>query len=316
MIFTSTYIPVNMNRNTCTVHSAYKSFPEKELLQAYEVVRGKTVPGIDYEDGLVMFDNNFYCWTTAEVYLAMEAYKNAKENNFSFYVIKSEDGEPCLFVSKAFKGHRLIVDAYTMHTVLLGNKQLINRASTLIDKTVPLRYAFNLFNTFKAVESGTGKLVSGLILDRDTADETYVPNSMIVNFADVSSSYSIDEITEFRAILEDRSVVTDSFKCEDNYLIRHDQVEWPPVPMEYIRQLVESYDKIKEKKNDYTALVDENFITRLFVSKNLRYVVNAETFECVVIKNQFLKTLLESYMCRDFVDRDELGLTWMLAKAE
>lgn len=318
-MFTSTYIPVNINRNTATIYSAKKLFPVEELKQAYAVLQGANIPGVCLEQGMINFDENPYLsWTIPEVYLAMECYTNAVNNgNFSFYTVNSEDGYPLLFVSKSFKNHRLLVNSFTLQTILVSNKKLVSKIASLIDKTVTASYAVNLFDTFRSIEEGSSKIVNALLIERDTDDESLVVNPIITFMSEVNIVYGYDLLEELRAVREDKTLVTDSIHFEDGHYIRHDLSKpWPPMPQDHVDNLLEMYDKLKDRKNNYIPLVDENWTTRLFVSTNFRYLINANTFECIIVNNQQLRRLLESYTYRNSITYDELSMVWMLMKSE
>lgn len=317
-MFLSTYLPVNMRRKNCAVYSNEKVFPESKLLKAYDFITNHPVDGVYLNDGNVAFlDSPDVIWTYPEIYLAYEAYNQAAVNNFSFYSVKDEHGIPQLFISKAFKGHRILVNAFTMHSVLLGNKQLVNKAANLIDKTSTCHYCVDLFNTLQAIELGSAKFLPAVLVMKDQDDEYMAVSPLTTLMSEMTTEYASDLINEFKQVRENKAIVTESVKFENDRFVRTDLPKsWQPMSTEHIDYIISTYDKIREKKSNYVALINENYETELFFSTNYRYLVNAKTFECVVIKNQHTKSLLIDFASRNTIPTDKLQLAWMLAKTE
>lgn len=316
-MFISTYLPVNMHRTNCAIYSSEKIFPEDKLLKAYSFVTGHDVEGVIWKDGNIVFENdNETIWTLPEIYLAYEAYNNAAMNKFSFYMVKDPDNIPQLFISKAFKGHRILVNAFTMHSVLVGKQQLVNKVASMIDKTATSHYCVDLFNTIRDIEKGSAKFLPALLVNRDTEDEYLAMSPMMTALSDVTTLYAKDVIEELSAINENKELVTESFKYENDKYIRTDTCIWQPMSQEHVNYVLDTYAKTKEKKSNYIELHNDNYVTELYFSTNHRYLVDAKTFECVVIKNQHTRELLISFSKRLSVSSDELQLAWMLAKTE
>lgn len=316
-MYTSTYIPVNIHRTNCAIYSNEKSFPEDKLVKAYQSISGKTVSGVVLEDGYVTFvDAPEIRWTLPEIYLAYQAYDAAMQNNFSFYIVSNEVGIPQLFISKSFKGHRILVNAFTMQTTLLTDKQRVNKVASLIDKTASGRYCIDLFNTMRDLESGSAKFLPAIMLFRDTDEECLVVSPMTTILTEITNTYGADVISELRSILSGETEETESFKKTGDKIVRTDSPIYAPLPIDFAEYLVDLYDKIRSKKNNYLELLNEEHEPELYFSTNQRYLVNAKTFECIVIKNQHTKLLLSTYAAMDHVSKDQLAVTWMLAKTE
>lgn len=316
-MFISTYLPVNMHRVNCAIYSSEKVFPEEKLLQAYSFITGHAVEGVEWNDGNVTFtDDPDTLWTLPEIYLAYEAYNQAAINKFSFYVVKDAENIPQLFISKAFKGHRILVNAFTMHSVLLGKQQLVNKAASMIDKTATSHYCVDLFNTMRDIERGSAKFLPAIIVNKDTEDEYMSVSPMLTAFTDVTTYYAKDVLDELREIRDDHNKVTKSFKFENDMYVRYDSRTWRPLSPEHVDYILNTYDNIKTKKSNYIEFHNENYETELYFSTNFRYLVDAKTFECIVIKNQHTRNLLISFSKRCLVTSNELQLAWMLAKTE
>ena len=318
-MFVSTYLPVNMRRMNCAVYSNEKVFPEDKLLAAYSFITGKSVEGVLMEKGCVSFiDSPETSWTLPEIYLAYEAYKTAAMNNFSYYMVKDKTGIPQLFVSKAFKNHRILVNAFTMRSILLTKLASVNKAASLIDKTVSSTYCVDLYNTLKAIEKGSGKYLSALIVDKGGNDEFLAVSPLTTVMSEVTTMYGIELIDEFRKVCEDHTYESD-YVVVENDRVRYKMCprSWPLMTFDFLESIVDTYDKVDKKKSNYVALYKaEDYEPALYFSTNHRYLVNANTFECIVIKNQHTKSLLINFAMRQLVSSDQLQLAWMLAKTE
>lgn len=318
-MFLSTYVPVNMHRMNCAVYSNEKSFPEEKLLSAYAMVNGENAEGVYMRDSCVMFiDDPTIHWTLPEIYLAYEAYRQAKLSNFSYYAAKDKNGIPQLYISKSFRGHRLLVNAFSMHTILLGNTQLVAKAASLIDKTLTNRDSVDLFNTMVAIESGSSKFLPACIVYRDTADEYMAVSPIMTPGAAINTMYGSDEMEEIVHLYNGKEPL-DGFsyvKTANGDFHRTDVNTDAVLPGDVARYLVDVYSRAKEKKSNYVELRNENFVVEMYFSTNHRYLVNARTFECIVIKNQHVKTLLTAYAKQYTISSDQLQLAWMLAKTE
>lgn len=316
-MYRSTYLPVNMNRLNCAVYSAEKVFPKEKLEQAYAFVTGKSVEGVMWVDGNVTFisDTNIN-WTIPEIYLAHNALETAMENNFSFFMVKDDNDIPQLFVSKAFKGHRILVNAMTFQTILIGNRQLLNKAASMIDHSYSSLFCFNFFNTVAAIESGSSKFLSAVLVNKDTDEEYMAVNPLTAMYADAVDKYYADELEEMREIRVGNVNETKSFLRIDDTIKRKDLEYWPALPFDHVDWLIETYVKIREKKSNYIPLINDDNEPESFFSVNQRYLVDAASFECIVIKNKSVKELLTALAQKPHNSHDQLMLMWMLAKTE
>lgn len=316
-MFISTYIPVNMKRSNCAVYSEEKVFSEEKLVAAYSYLKGDEVVDVTYNNEYVSFTSSpDIRWTIPEVYLAYEAYRQASINDFSYYVVKNKEGIPQLFVSKSFKGHRLLVNAFSMRTVLLGKVQLVNKAASLIDKVISNIQAINIFDTLSSIEEGRAKFLSAVLVGRSTADESLAINPMTTLYSESIEDYPHELIQEFEILLKGDVTETESLLVVNNLVTHKELKHWPPMKMDHVGSIVELYYKTLEKKSNYVPIYDPNWTPKLYFSTNKRYLVNANTFECVVIVNQHTKDLLWCLAEKRVNSSDQLHLAWMLAKTE
>ena len=317
-MFLSTYIPVDMHRVNCAVYSAEKVFPEKRLLEAYKLVTGEHSDCVYGEDGCITFiDDPSIKWSLPEVFLAEEAYRQAKESNFSYYRACNEEGIPQLFISNQFKGHRLITNAFSMRTIILCNTKLVSKAASLIDKTISNLASVDLFNSMSAIEAGSAKFLPGLIAYRGTSEEFLAVSPTMTPLAVQGTIYGSDEMEEIKVLVEGGEMTDDfSYVKGEKGIYRNDIDKSSIIPEDVAEYLVKVYNSMKEKKSNYVELVNDDYVTDFYFSTNHRYLVNARTFECVVLKNQHLKSLLTSLSKATTVSKDQLQMVWMLAKTE
>lgn len=326
-MYYSTYIPVNINRQNGAIHSRREKFAVTKLCEAHnllckvtpncdeEIEEGVTSGDAYMEDGVVKFHTDLTIqWTIPEVFLAYEALKTARETNFCFYAVLDEEGIPQLFVSKMFKGHRMVVNAFTMKSILLGNKQLITKVASMIDHKVDRITSQLMFDTLLNMENGDCKYLSAVICNKGTLDEYMAVSPMTNLYSDYSVVYGIDYINEFKEIIDKGASVTESFTVTNERLTHNKLATFPPMAMEHVRHIVELYDKTKEKKSNYVELNSDEYLTLYYYSTNGRYLINATTFECVVVDNQNVKKLLTSFVTKGICSTDGLNLAWRLAK--
>lgn len=317
-MFYSTYLPVNMNRTECVVYSVDKAFPIEMLLKAHAVVTGTEIDGVTFDTGIISFDSDpDIHWTVPEIFLALEAYNVANENNFSFFVIRSVEGVPQLFVSTQFYGHRILVNAINMKSILVGQQHLLSKITSLIDKRAEYKYCQDLFDAVSTIVKGSSKILQGLICNKGEEDETLCVNPLTTLYNDATVYYGLDLIEDFRKVMNDHTLRTGSVAFENNKFVRTDLGDWwPPMNMEHVTSIIELYNKTLEKKSSYVPIVDGDYAPKLYFSVNKRYLVNADTFECVCVKNQHLKDLLTIMAKNRNNSQSELLMIWMLAKSE
>lgn len=315
-MFLSKCIPVNVKRTNCVVYTMNKCFDEAHLKAAYLFLTGNKSDGVYIDENNVKFiDAPELSWTFGDVYRAYDAYDVAVRNNFSFYMVKNSEGTPQLFISKAFHGCRILVNAFTMQSVLLKKKKLVDKAASLIDKTIEFFECMNIFRTLSDIENEKGKYLSGLICYKGTDDEFLAVNPMTTLMSDVTTNYYVEVVDEMRKALADPDS-SEMFSFENNHFVRTQPAIWAPMTVDHFQNIIELYDNLLAKKSNYVEITDTDYNTRLYFSTNYRYLVNADTFECVIIKNQHTQDLLIQMVKQGANKFDMISLIWMLAKRE
>lgn len=317
-MFRSTYLPVNMQRINCAVYSNEKCFPKDSLLEAYKVASGDYSTTMTMSDGYItsMTDPTVH-WSMEEVFLAYQAYDQAEKANFSFYMAKDKTNIPQLFISKAFKGHRILVDAFSMRSITLGNRQLVTKAATLIDKTITMRESTDLFHTMCAIEQGSAKFLPALLVGRGTSEEYIAFSPMTMPWSENTTFFGTDLIKEIIEVMNGAGSCGSVSRNERGDIYRNDMDGiYQPMSEDVVAYIVDIYYRTMDKKSNYVELYNPNYEVELFLSTNNKYLVNAKTFEVVVLKNQHVKNLLMEFVKMQTVSSDQLQLAWMLAKTE
>ncbi|MCM1235271.1 MAG: hypothetical protein NC489_34655 [Ruminococcus flavefaciens] len=269
------------------------------------------------ENNMVTFaEEPEYKWTIPDVYLACEALHSAEENNFSFYTVSNKEGIPQLFVSKAFKQCRLLVNALTFRTVLVTKPNLVRRISVMIDMKYSNFYCMNLFDVISELENGASNYLDAIIVGRDTDDETMIVNPITTLYSDDNIYYAREMVEEYRTILSKSGEETEYVELADDMIRRKNVENFTPISTAHAKNMVELYDKLLAKKCNYVDLVGDDYETHFYVSTNWRYLVSATTFECVVVTNINIKKLLQSYVAQSTTPVSDLTLCWMTARTE
>lgn len=327
-MFKSTYLPVNMFRTNCVIYSAEKCFPEKRLLLAHRYLTEGHIDGVLFDNGRVTFmDAPDMIWTVAEIYLAYEAYRVAKENKFSYYIVADSNGNPLLFVSKAFKNSkvidskeyrqsRILVNASTMYSTLVTDPILVNKVASMIDKVITPSFAYYFYNTITDMERNSHKYIQAVIINRDTEDEMLCTSPITTVQAEVSTSFGIELLTDLKKVYEDHTCQTEYVEYVNKRYVRKVTASLEPMSSKLVEYVLRLYEKTRSKKNNYIELFDENYETLLFFSTNYRYLVNAKTFEIAVVKNQYLRQRLINCSMHNPNDKTELLIMWEQAKME
>lgn len=320
-MFFSNYLPVNIKRDNAAVHTVDNVFPVKLLTIAHEaLVNNTNADGkVIFNDGTVSFsEHSNISWLISDIYMAWEAYSLAEKNNFSFYSVCNLEGIPQLFISKSFKNHRILVNAVTFHSILVSKQALVRKVSCMIDKKFPTMFCMDLYQTIEKLESGSTKYLDAIIVDRDTDDEYMAVSPITAMYTDNTLWYGADLISEYRDVLANPELKTKSAAIVDDHFIRPDLREgtWCPMPVEHVKGIVNLYDKLLAKKNNYIALYGDDYNTHYYVSTNWRYLVRARTFEVIVIKSLQMRQMLQKYATASSTPVAELELMWLLAKDE
>lgn len=318
-MFYSRYLPVNIKRKNAGVYTENGFFPA-ELLQMAETAltnREKASPEVIVEDGVVTFVNNpEYKWSTPDVYLACESLRIAQQENFSFYIVANKEDIPQLFVSKAFKQHRILVNAMNFRTCLVTKPNLIKRVAAMIDGKYDESYCYDVFDVIDHIERGNSRYLDAIICQRDTEDEAMIVNPVTTLYAEDNFIYSKDVIEEYRRLLENPEAETEYVKIEQDLFVRKNVTGYQPVTPAFAKSIVQLYDKLLEKKNNYLYVNGDDYEVYLYISTNWRYLVNARTLECIVLQNSNVSKLVQSYITDGSTPVSKLKLCWMLASEE
>lgn len=314
-MFHSTYIPVQQDGHDGIYH-ATKYFDGGRLKLAVQLLKnpGSEVEGVKISAGNVYFtDDKTLAWPVFEVFMAHNALKIAEESDFWFTPIKSKDDVIQLFISKQFHERCILVNALTMHSLLLKNKAHIQTLQNLKSGVRSYVYLQRLFIMLEGVDVGTMSILSAIRATTPDGEQYMVTNPYTYPFHDEIDSYSVEILEEFRQILKDKVRRTESFESSHGNIIRIDGAPFPVIPKDIASTLVKTYDTIVENKSNYIAVYNPDMEDYLYWSTNKRYLVRADTLECVIVKNDFVKKLLSTVADGGVNDPSHLDLIWRLA---
>lgn len=318
-MFFSKYIPVNIRRSSAAIHHPNGVFPVDYLLQAEAALSCDfgLNKNVIVQDGIVTFPMNPNLrWTIPDIYLACEAYHTAYDNNFSFYTVTSDNKHPQLFVSKSFKGHRVLVNAHTFESLILTKPNIIKRVASMIDHHYSFQYCMDFFNTAKALESNNGKFLDAIIVDRESADETMIVSPLMSMYANDNIYYPKQLLDEYFALLINPNTETELAEVEGDVIKRKNVVNYEPVTLVFARELIETYQKLLNGKSNYLTLCDESYESCYYLSTNFRYLVNARTFEVRIIENMNMKQQLMEFAAVGKAPLQSLDYCWQMVNVK
>ena len=315
-MFFSTYVPVNVPRNSCAVYSSAKVFDKAHLMRAVSYLNGEGAnDGTFMDRGCVTFmDAPDLHWKISEVFQAYHALDQAQKNNFSFYMVKDTNGVPQLFVSNAFKGHRILINALTYRSVLITHQHLVNKIAPMIDKSYDYTYCQTVYRAIEDIESDKNKYLNALILDSGTKEEEMVLNPITIMYGDVIGSITAICLEELHSIVFDGVHETDSFVVSGSFIERKNLSYYPKIHPDYVKFIYDIYVKCKERKSNYVPIYDNHGEPALYFSTNNRYLVDAKTLECTDVKNQNVKGVLKIMTTQESVSDNDLYMIWELAR--
>lgn len=322
----SDYIPVNLNRNNAMVYSSTEVYPVDLLIKVHDALTSGNNNDVIVNDGVItMLTQPDVKWHLTDFYLAHNAYTVAMQNKFSYYVVKNEHDVPALFISKQFNGQRILCNAYTMESVLVSSKKYISKISTMIDHTYPNKYCMNLFNVISNIMKGSSRYISAILVFKGNAEMEHLRISPIMApYTDGwFFGYTPDLLKEFREILEG-ATETDSLTYASGVVaFKPDALEEgiviPPFSYNYMSDVVNLYDKVLKKNVSYLPIYVETSTgieVHSYISTDGTTLVNAETFECIKLRNLQAIKLFAVFASRESCSASELQMGWSIAKTE
>lgn len=314
-MFYSTYIPVNVNRVNCAIYSNEKVFDKERLVRAYEHLSGINCHnGVTMtHEGVSFIDSPEISWSIAEVFLAHEALVNAEKNKFSFYAVRDMDGIPQLFVSRAFSGQRILINAFTTRSILVTNPQHVSKIASMIDKQFDYVYCQELYSMLESISRGNNKYLDALIVGSGSKDEYMVLNQYTVTYGNIIDCIGADTIMDLADMIDNKLEENEQFIQKDGYIRRTDVTYWPTLLVSQVKFIINLYNYCKSKKKNYISICNENREDALFLSTNGRYLVSARTLECVTIYNTQVRDLLKIMSKRESNTSYDLDWIWRLA---
>lgn len=313
------YIPVNIDRENEYIATATEVYPTHLLETAYSSMSmGNLNPMVLVENNQVRFANKpEILWYVDEVMRAYEAYKEASKNGFSFYEVRNQYGMPALFVSKLVRKSRIVVDANTFQVVALTEQRLLKRVARLIDKHCMFQYLRALFQV--AYNWGNREYLESIVVCRGT-DLQYLAVSPILNhYAENTACYEMSDIEAIDVLLNDADTVVygDYSSTPEGKIMKTGEDGWTiPMTRDHACQLLTNYiNEVEREKGDYRPIWSDDLDdVAIYISTNLRYIVDAFTFERRTVTNARLVELLRIYINEGKASQAELAALWDSAK--
>lgn len=295
------YIPVKMN-GTVIVYSDKYNYTLDELECAVDHIKKKGDIKQNDEDDMFVYTNNYITnketnvrWCITDVYLAYEAYQIANENNFYFRCINNQDGIPQILLSKEFKKTCIVVNLLSMQALLVKDIAVNKHLSSLLYKNYDSFYLTTLFTVLIKREQNKSSILNALILWRDTEEESLIVNPVLSAYSECDYVYSHDVIESYQKALDREDYEDDYIKREGDVVTHKTGVKFK-VPLKHCRDILNTYQQYKDKKNNYDLITSTDYESQFYVSTNMMYIVDAFTFECFKITNNALRDELEKYL--------------------
>lgn len=312
------FVPTNIKRQNCVIYSAEKNYPLDKLERAVSFLRDNKQCGVYYNDsGEVKFvEDDSISWTLTNVYLAYNAYTVAKDAGLSFYCVMNDIKVPELFISNTIHNGRIVVNAHTMESLYVTHPIHRSKLSSLIDKTATIYLCFDLFYMLRNIAEGSANYIHSLLINRGRDDEK-------MRLSPMMTIGDIDKIDWTPAVIEAMEKVLTKKDTENEYFVLKDFklmyiLSDKPVFVQtsVAENIISSYDKLCKKKGNYIPLCDTTGNEILYCSTNLRYLVNARSFQIVTIHSQSTRSVLQVYMQQSKLDYMTLQMVWNLAELE
>ena len=319
----SKFIPVNIKRENAYVTSNTEVYPAHLLERAYYNLQAGCIdPVIVVAENAIRFlDKPEILWYVDDVIKAHDAYTAALKSKFSYYEVRNEFGMPALYVSSQVKKTRWIVDAHSLQTIHLTDPKLIKRVTRLIDKHCVAQYLQEFFSALKKYTAGTAEYSAPIIVGRGSELEYYAISPLLNNYPENVFSYTLHDLECLDYLIDNEDAIEydDFIRTLDGKIQRVGEDAWQtPMLLAHAKRVVQDYtNECCNGKSNFTTLYGNDVQDVLYyMSTNMRYIVDAFTFEKVTVKNIRVKELCKRYAEQASAPAAELHTLWKLAKAE
>lgn len=298
-MYKSRFLPVKVqSASEASVHTSECTYPWNLLKEAHDHLTGVTQsPNVILSNNNVCFASNpDIRWFMCDIVNAYEYFTLAKENKFSFFPIYSNKGVVSLYVSTIFKNTRILVDAYSMNTVLVTKQQLIKKLSSMIDQRFEVSLLLDIFRYARLLEAGCKNFLDAWLVNPES-DEGYVAvNPVTALYTENTIWYAFDELQEIEQIVTGQCDETESFILQANCLDRKDLPKYQPISMDWAKSVVETWRKLESRARSYIPIMSADTGEPVcYCSTDLCHVIYASTGEHVTVKNKNFKDTLR--MC-------------------
>lgn len=315
-MFRSTFIPT-MEDDTVGVFHTNKYFDFDHLVRAVQLL----MSGEDSDDngthqhlGKVSFDDlPGQDWPIFEIFMANKVLSVATKTGFWFTPVRALQGTPCLFVSIPFNDNCVVINAMTSASIIVRDPLQTRAMQSLKSRATDYVYLQQVFDMLSRSEDPNVNVLKALKVTDLEGGSYMVVNLFTFPLASEIDSYGVEILEEMDSLLRGRARETESLVITPQGIKRKDLNYWPIIPRVTAQQIVDTYHEIVEQRSNYTPIYDINQEDYLYWSTNQRYLVRANTLECVVVNNQHLKNLLNLVADGGACDRGNLDVLWNLA---
>lgn len=317
-MYLSSYIPVKEDTadGKKGVFYSTKYFDAKLLSLAVALASDpdSSIPGVKLSMGNIYFDETpDVSWPTYEIFMANKVLTVAEDTGFWFTPIYDNNGVPQLYVSIPFHERVVIVNALTNHTLLLRNKVHIAAVRQLVSGKESYIWLQRMFMMLESIDTNTAKVLSAVRVTTPEGDQYMVTNPYVYPYRNGIRTYGVDVLDELRELLSGKKRKTESFEIGATGIRRKDMPNYPIITRDSAKVLIETYDTLIENKSNYIAIYDGDMEDYLYWSTNRRYLVRADSLECVVVTAENIKNLLSIVSDGGANDTKGLDLIWRLA---
>lgn len=312
-MYKSKYLPVKVYSNTeAAVHTAETVYPINLLCDAHEYLTGKQNTNVIVRNNNVSFvSNQDVRWFMCDIVNAYELFQIAKDNKFAFFPIYDKKGILSLYTSSTFNSARLLVDAFTMNTVLVTKTSLVKKLSQMIDQKFSVTYLLDLFRYATMFESGHKNFIDAWLCQLDANDSYMALNPLTALYLENSIYYGYDELEELERIVLHEETQAGNYVLDGNFVKRTDLSYWTPMTVDWCRTLVMQWKKLLVKNSLFIQLpYADTLETICYVSSDLSHAIHANTGEMVSIKNKNLKDMIRMCLAEGSITSSDFQMLW------
>lgn len=312
-MYFSKYLPVKVFSTVeASVHTDEQVYPWRLLKEAYDHLTGEPSDNVVINNGNICFKSDpDVRWFMHDIVNAYELFQVARESKFTFYPIKDTNGTISLYTSSTFKEHRLLVDAFTMRTVIVTKPTLVKKLSNMVDRKFPTRYLLRVFQYAESLEKGYKNYLDGWIVNPNDEDGYMCVNPLTALYDDNGIWYNWGELAELEKIVYKGVTETERFVLRATLVTRTDLTVYTPMSLTWCKYVVDLWHKLRDRNRSYIDVIDsDTYGPAFYVSGDLNHFISAETGEHITVKNKSFKEVLQSCVKNVYIDTRAYNTLW------